>query len=282
MTNFAVVKGIRKYRLTVQDTTRLKDVMSVRYACWQLVSVVVLATVVVFAAGMITYRAIDRSAIVQPNAQRVDRIDAIMAVDSLSRLAQINQAYVDNVLEVLNTNRGATAVHGTYTGLDTTSLTTRPVLTADSLAERSGAEQALINRMEERDRYDVSALARVAADDVRFSPVCAGAVQTAASRGALTARVVIPGGGMVSSTTNGVVLDVYWSAAEHGYVVIVQQPQGFMTRYGGLGNVLVHRGVELSSGEAIAHAPAANGMNRGTITVDMWHNGRPIEPILGL
>lgn len=282
MTNFAVVKGIRKYRLTVQDTTRLKEIVSVRYARWQMACVAVLAIAVIFAAGMITYRAIDRSGMGLPNRQKADRIEAIMAVDSLSRQVQINQAYVDNVLEVLNTNRGAASVHGTYTGLDTTSLMSRPMLTADSLAERSGAEQALINRMEERDRYDVSALARVAADDIRFSPICPGAVRTAASRGALTARVVIPGGGMVASTTNGVVLDVYWSAAEHGYVVIVQQPQGFMTRYGALGDVVVHRGAELSSGEAIAHAPAATGINKGTVTVDMWHNGRSIEPILGL
>lgn len=276
------MKGIRKYRLTVLDTTRLKNVVTVRYARWQILAAAVLFMSVIFAAGMITYRIIDRGEAGLPANQRADRIEAIMGVDSLVRQAQINQAYVDNVLEVLNTNRGATDVHGTYTGLDTTSIVNRPLLTADSLAERSGAEQALINRMEERDRYDVSALARVAADDVRFSPICSGAVQTAASRGALKARVVIPVGAMVASTTNGVVLDVYWSAAEHGYVVIVQQPQGFMTRYGALGDVLVHRGVEVNSGEAIAHAPAASGVNRGTVTVEMWHNGRPIKPILGI
>lgn len=282
MTNFAAVKRIRKYRLTVQDTTRLREVVSVRYARWQGVCAAVFVFAVIFAAGMLTCRVVEKTEVGLPTEQRADKIDAIMALDSLSHLAQINQAYVDNVLEVLNTNRGADDVHGTYNGLDTASLANRPVLTADSLAERSGAEQALINRMEDRDRYDVSALARVAADDIRFSPICPGAVQTAASRGALRASVVIPTGAMVSSTTNGVVLDVYWSAAERGYVVIVQQPQGFLTRYGSLGEVLVQRGTEITSGEAIAHAPAANGVNRGTVTVEMWHNGRPVEPILGL
>lgn len=196
--------------------------------------------------------------------------DNIMRLDSILAIYERNQNYYDNVFRAMNTDR-----------IETDSASATPnimELSPDSLLPSSPAERKFVSDMEERERYNISVLAPLAADGMMFSPVCDSAIFLSSSRNSERGLVVMPAGEAVRCVADGSVLATYYSPSEKGYVVLVQHDKGFVTRCAALGTPMVSAGDAVMAGQMIALGPQPDRSGRRIAEVRMWHNGLALIP----
>lgn len=258
------------YKVSVEDAPRLSTIVQFKVSRWAAWTLLLLVVGGVAAIGFIVGRASawQKMAV---GEERLSVIDAMLSLDSLREVVGQNDAYLRNVAAVLNPSRNP--AHDSLSVAASTA-----AYSVDNLMERSDAEKAFATRISEREKYNVSVLAPLQAEDIEFFSLCPQGVQTASSMGHEIAEYLVPVNATVNAPTEGRVVDLYYSPAEGGNVLIVQQPRGFLLRLGSLGTLLVQRGDNLQGGEAIAFGNAVSGRRKGRITAEMWHNGSRIVP----
>jgi Peptidase family M23 len=263
-----------KYRLLIENEGELRKMGEWRFSKRTLLLCVVIGVFIPFilAVGIIAFTPIRQfiPGYASSGGYGNNIADEVIRLDSLKRISDMNQAYIENLMKVMNPDR-VPDDSVVFSGKSNH-------LTSDSLMDRTEAEQEFIAGMTDRERYNISVLAPLAADGMMFYPVARGSVVTEATRDSLVSRVLIPAGETINSITDGKIIDRYYSAADRGYTLIIQQPKGFITRYGNLGTVLVKKGQNVNGGEAIALTTTATGSRKNIITVEMWHNGAPLMP----
>lgn len=256
------------YKVNVEDAGRLHTLaeFTIRrsYAWCMVAGILVLVAGMGFLVGRLF-----TSGTVSEGKQM--SVDAMLTLDSLQDVTNRNDMYIRNIFSVLDPNRNAKG--------DSISVVSKSIsYSVDDLMDRTDAEQKFANNMDESERYSISVIAPLQAEDIEFYELCPDGVQTSESIGKELARYIIPARATVNAPTDARVVEVYYSPAEGGNVVMLQQPKGFLLRLGCLGNVLVKRGDNVRGGEAIAFGNAVSGRNKGCITVEMWHNGNRLRP----
>ncbi len=194
----------------------------------------------------------------------------LMRLDSLIEASNRNQAYINNIMHVLDTDR--TAVIQTDSGAVT------QAIDIDSLLPTSEAEKRFMKTMEDRERFNISILAPLAADGLMFYPPSDNAVFTSDSRDSQKAVIILPDTSPAACVADGTIISSYYSPSERGYVVVIQHRRGFVTRYSHLGAPIVSPGDIINAGQAVANVPAPNSKGARTINIEMWHDGLPIIP----
>ena len=196
--------------------------------------------------------------------------DNILRLDSILEVYEQDRAYIDNVLRVLDTGRipvDSASISGSVREL-----------TTDSLLPTSPAERKFIDAMEERERFNISVLAPLAADGMIFSPIADSAVFTSASRNEEKGVVALAADEAVKNVADGSVLATYYSAGERGYVVIVQHAKGFVTRISHIASPMVSTGDAVQAGQILGASPLPDAKGQRYVEVMMWHNGLPLIP----
>ena len=196
--------------------------------------------------------------------------DNILRLDSILEVYEQDRAYIDNVLRVLDTGRipvDSASISGSVREL-----------TTDSLLPTSPAERKFIDAMEERERFNISVLAPLAADGMIFSPIAESAVFTSASRNEEKGVVALAADEAVKNVADGSVLATYYSAGERGYVVIVQHAKGFVTRISHIASPMVSTGDAVQAGQILGASPLPDAKGQRYVEVMMWHNGLPLIP----
>lgn len=202
--------------------------------------------------------------------QRMATEENLLRLDSLQEAYLANKSYIDNYLRVLDTERTPTD--------SARSVGHALSAVADSLMPAGEREHRFTSLMEERERFNISVLAPLAADAMAFSPVCSDGIFTAQSKDSELGEVIVPEGESVRSIADGIAVDVHHSAMDGGYTLLVQHDRGFLSAYSGTGSPLVACGDALNSGQVIALAPAPDKRGERRIGVMMWHNGLPLVP----
>lgn len=258
------------YKVSIENASRLQQVAEFKISRFWLCASVAGFFVIAGAIGFGIARLQSRFAS-SLSENRKSAIEAILMLDSLRTIVNRNEAFIRNIGSVLDPSRPP---------LNDSLSVAMPATayTVDDLMEKSEQERAFIARVNERERYNVSVLAPLQAEDVAFYSICPEGMQTAASIGKEVAEYHIPAKALVYSPTDAKVVDTYYSPAEGGNVIILQQPRGFLIRIGRLGAVLVKRGDNVAGSEAIAYGNAISGRNKGRITAEMWHNGSALVP----
>lgn len=203
-------------------------------------------------------------------SQRSATEEGLMRLDSLQAAYDANQAYIDNFMRVVDTDRNPAD------SASTSAPETR--LTTDSLTGPSEEEQRFVSAMEERERYNISVLAPLAADGIMFVPVNETAIFTKETHNSDAAEILLPGEGGISAVADGSIVAVYYSHADRGYVLVAQHGRGFLSSYTHVGAPLVDVGDEVNAGQVIAMSPNPDSKGKRRITLRMWHNGLPIHP----
>jgi hypothetical protein len=261
------------YSISIEDKNKLEQVAkitvtrgkAIAFICAVVILIFILATLIVLSTPMWKLRAVQLS-----DDQRRTSIDAVLMIDSLKLQAERNEAYMENLRMVLDPDRPAN---------DSTKYSGTPKnYSLDELKERSEVEKAFVAKMDEKERYNISVLAPLAAEDVEFYEIAHGMVQTKASMDSEVAEVIVPTGYTINSPSEARVIDIYYSPVEGGNVIVLQQPKGFITRIARLGTTLVKRGDNVDGGEAIAYGNAISSKHKGIITIEMWHNGTSLIP----
>lgn len=208
-------------------------------------------------------------------SQRTAGVETLLRLDSLRAAYDRNEAYLNNINTLLNTGRAPRA-----DSLEAALPAGK--LTSDSLLAASRLESDFVKQMRERERYNVSILAPLAAEGMIFYPVSDEAVFSEESKESEEARIMMPSGSTVGSVADGSVISV--TAKGLRLRVIVQHPKGFISRYSGLREVYVKEGDVIYGGQAVGASGPTSATPKGAVTVELWHNGsrlRPYEYISG-
>lgn len=261
------------YRLTLSDDSRLVKIAECRIPLWKAICLafMILMIMIFLSSLIIIYTPLRRLLPgYMEDSRRYETIDGLMRLDSLQNLYDVNQRYINNIITVLDTDR---------IPADSIQITPNEnPMTIDSLVPRSKNEDRFIKMMEEREKYNISILAPLAADGMIFNPVSNTAVITENSRNENVARYIVPSGEPISVIADGRVIDIQYSHKEGGYSVIVQHGKGFVSRYSHLGSILCEKGDLLSAGQIIAFPHQGKGRNGHFVTLEMWRNGSPLIP----
>lgn len=196
--------------------------------------------------------------------------EGLMRIDSIREAYESNNRYLANVLNVLDTDRQPTD------SAAKTSATNE--LPPDSLLPASPREIQYISRLKDREKYNITILAPLAAEQLRIYPIGNGATIAEQSRGATKVRVLTPKGSPVCAIADGRVLAIQNPAPEGGAAIVVQHGHGFATRYSHLATVTVRPGEHVDGGVPIALGSKGGAIAPGWMTLEMWHDGTPLQP----
>lgn len=203
-------------------------------------------------------------------SERTETEIQLMRLDSLRNAYEENALYVNNIFNVLNPSSATP---------DTTRLSSLTIpLSADSLLPTSAEEQKFMSMMNEREKYNISVVAPLAAESLMFAPVAEDAVFSESTKDAKRAEIILARRSPVAAIADGTVIAVTQSLRDGGATVIIQHPKGFLSRCSRLGTVLVEAGDEVTSGQIIALTNNGNARRGEIIYLEMWHNGSPLVP----
>lgn len=266
-----MLKRRKKYRISIDDESRLS-----RVASWKLSPAALWVTVVgtlllaMLAGALIVMLTPLRQLVpgYPRTSQRAMAEEALIRVDSIRQAYERNNAYLKNILTIFDTER---------LPADTTSAPAIDDLTPDSLLPVSPQEVKFVREMMARERFAVSVVAPLTAEGMLFYPVCPQAMVTDESRFSTRALLVAPPGATVTALADGVVLGVSGNSIT-GLSIIVQHRNGFASRIGGMETLLVGEGDNLEGGQAIGETIASSAGAPKYLTVELWHNATPLVP----
>lgn len=264
---------LKRYRLTLEDAGRLTKVWSVRISRVRLVCTVILCSLLLIGLGAMLV-------IISPLKRRVpgfitanernEAIASLARMDTLSMVLAANQAYLDNVVTLMDTERA--------TGDSVRASERLAPLPLDSLKTASPSERRFVAAMEEREKYNLNVLSPVAGDAVIFSDPTDGGIVVGDTRTASTLQIIMPAGMGVNAIADGYVVDRVYDPSEGTYSLMVQSHRGFLTRYSHLGAPLVDKGDPVLAGQCITLAPERSTLRNKAVGIEMWREGTRLIP----
>lgn len=262
-----------RYRISIEDEGRLETLVSSSASPWiwgvSVASVVIIImSLGVFIAFLTPVRRLLPGYLKE--SERAATQMQIMRIDSLRQVCETTAMFLENLNAVMNPT-GEVSPRHEVSELDVP-------LSPDSLLPTSPEEARFVSMIRDREKYNISVVAPLAAESMLFSPVCEESVVTEATRGARKAEIALAANSRVSAIADGTVISVSQSLRDGGAVVIIQHPKGFLSRSGRLGQVLVDVGEEVLGGQAIALPNRGNARKGEIVTLEMWHNGNPLIP----
>ncbi len=273
------MKAKKRYRIVIEDESKLRQVASVSVTPTMLWGAGILSLILLIAFTGLIIMATPIRTLMPGYLKRGERAEAkegLLRIDSLRDAYRINSLYLNNILNVLDTDRTPTD--------SLLKVTTPNELPPDSLLPASPREIEFITRMKDREQYNVSILAPLAADQLRIYPVAIGATLAEQSQNAMKPRILTPKGSPICAAADGRVIAIQNPAPEGGSAIVIQHDNGFASRYSHLGTPTISPGSHVDGGSVIAHGATGGAIGSGFFFMEMWYDGNSVEPgkILGI
>lgn len=267
------MKAKKRYRIAIEDESRLRQVASVSVSKWKLLAGAAASLLLLLGVSVLLIIATPIRTLMPGYLKKGERIEAkegLMRIDSIRDAYRINSMYISNILTVLDTDRTPT---------DSLLKDATPnELPPDSLLPTSPREIEFISRMKDREQFNVSILAPLAAEQLRLYPVASGATIAEQPQNPHKPRILTPKGSPVCALADGRVLAIQNPAPEGGSAIVIQHDNGFASRYSHLGTPSVAPGAHVDGGSVIAHGASGGAIGAGIFFMEMWHDGNPVEP----
>lgn len=273
------MKAKKRYRLSIEDESRLRQVASVSLSPTKLWIIAVAGVIILIVfTGMLIMATPIRTLMpgYLKSGEKAEAKEGLLRIDSIRDAYNINSLYLTNILTVLDTDRTPTD--------SLLNVTTPNELPPDSLLPASPREIEFINQMKDREQYNVSILAPLAADQLRIYPIATGAIVAEQSQSAIKPRILTSKGSPICAAAEGRVIAIQNPAPEGGCAIVLQHDNGFVSRYSHLGTHTVSPGAHVDGGSVIAHGATGGATGTGYFLLEMWYDGNPVEPakILGI
>lgn len=269
------MKAKSRYRITIENESRLENVARISASPLKFAAAAVAVIIAFMLLGaFILYVSPAHSLLpgYLKDSERAESEEQHMRLDSLQMAYDANEAFIANIMSVLNTDRETTP---TVIAEPSDSL---PIL-SDSIMPTSQEELNFVAMMRERDKYNISVIAPLAAESLMFSPVNDESIITNDSKNSTKAKVVLSKRAPVMAIADGTVISVSQSVREGGgTAVLIQHSKGFLSRCSRLGTVLIEPGDKVAGGQIIALTASGNARKNEVINIEMWHNGTPLVP----
>lgn len=267
------MKAKKRYRIAIEDESRLRQVASVSVSPSMLWTGGITFGLLLFILTAVLIMATPVRTLLPGYLKRGERTEAkegLLRIDSIREAYRINNLYLSNILTVLNTERTPTD--------SILNVTTPNELPPDSLLPASPREIEFISKMKDREQYNVTILAPLAADQLRIYPVATGATISEQSQSVTKPRILTPKGTPICAAADGRVLAIQNPAPEGGSAIVIQHDNGFASRYSHLGTPAVSPGAHVDGGSVIAHGASGGAIGSGFFFMEMWYDGNPVEP----
>ncbi len=264
----------RILKLTLSDEARLQTLASLTITPVRILAIAALALVTAMVVGFLLVLLTPLKTLIpgyMRESQRAASELALLRVDSLQEAYIRNQAYVENLNRVMDIERQAVRSR-------TVADSARRIIPADSLLPPSAEESRFVRRMQEREKFNISVVAPMAAEGMLFYPVCDDGIVTGDSKNSLKAILNIPADASIMAMADGNVVALYYDPKRHGYTLIMQHDNGFLSRYTGLGSPLVGEADEVLGGQVLCLTPAPRNGHPAEISVELWHDAIRIPP----
>lgn len=194
--------------------------------------------------------------------------------DSLQRVLNINNAYLESVRKVL------TGQIDTFPAFNKEEiLNNKPVIIDDKSLNPSISDSLFREQIELQDRYTLFNEATKSTKVVFFAPVVGSVTQRFSIKEKHYAiDIALKSGTPVKSAADGTVIFAEWTV-ETGYVIIIEHTNGFLSVYKHNATVLRKQGDLVTSGEVIATVGNTGELTTGPhLHFELWNDGYPIDP----
>lgn len=263
----------KKYRITLEDENSLEKRVNFSAPATVLVLFLVAFTVLAGAFGIFVLASTPMKNILPgylKESERTATEEQHLRLDSLVKIYEVNEAYINGILAALNPTESSPQ----------RVMSKKPVrFSMDSLKGASEDEKNFMEQIRERDKYNIATTPSFQRGTMMLSSINSAAIVSEESKDDYRAEIIVPVGNPIAAVAEGKVISVASSPkSSGGYEVIIQHPNGFLSKTGHLSNVTVRQGDRVSSGQVIALATAKNGVKNNHIILELWHDGDPLIP----
>ena len=201
-------------------------------------------------------------------SQRQENIVNSMRVDSLMTQMRISQAYNDNFRKIL--------AGDTSSELSGETAENAPQ-SIDSLISASEAERKFVKQYDSDNKYNVTILSSIATDGLSLrNPLPSGSASSVQPKN-LELHVNAPDKSTVTAMHQGLVIDTYYTP-ELDNVVIIQNQEGFVSKYSGITALFVEEGSKVSAGSALGLIKHRDGTAAKPLVLEIWNKGTKLNP----
>lgn len=257
------------YKLSLENESTLENIYSIRMSPIRLIITIIAATIfaliIVGALIMSTPLRTLLPGYLSKN-ERINTIEVMMRLDSLTIEHQNLQTYLNNILTIYDTDRELTD--------SVIFQNPSKALPLDSLLPVSQQEAEFIKMMEEKEKYNISILAPLAAEGMIFVQPADASIIAKETENSFSVKIIPPIGADINAISDGIIIDSYYSGPTGAYTLVIQHNKGFLSKYSGIGQPLVEKGNTVTSGQRIAFSN--DKVNH--FILEMWRNGTQIKP----
>ena len=266
----------KKYRITVEDESSLQKKLNLSARLPVLIIIITICLFAALAVGMLImiYTPLKNGLPgYLKESERTATEQQHLRLDSLAKVYEVNEVYINSILNALNPTENERE-------LKNDTISRKPVaLKLDSLLPLSPEENAFMEDIRERDKYNISYASPAAAQSMMFGSVSNAAVISEESKNKYQAELLIPIGEPIHTVAEGKVISMASSPRYSGaYEIIIQHPKGFLSKTGRLKNLMVKPGDHVWAGQIIASGTAKDGAKSNKIIFELWHDGDPLIP----
>lgn len=192
---------------------------------------------------------------------RAQYIESSQLLDSLENAARLNDAYIANIIRIMDGNID-----------DQKSEEVNTLELPDSVLAASDAERQFVRSYEDEERFNLSVLAPIAAEGMVFTTPVGATASVAPSPGfngiTIYSGIATPVSAIYRGTVVSSTID-----AKGLTTLTIQHPNDFISIYRGLSDVFVDKGDKVSASQRLGNIPA-----RRRVNLELWHKGSPLDP----
>lgn len=254
-------KTPKRYRLSLFNENALNRVWMVKMGRKRLILLVVVAVMAVFCAGMMLMSLTPLRTFLPgylTGSERRLLVEVDSRADSIARRLDIYGSYLGNVSSIINGDIDPDSVMATI-GRVSESDSIAPRQDSVPLLGRNNVESEFVRMYSERENFILDDRQDLLAEAPLFVPPVKDAMVSAGDDPLVPLIEVNEDVAGVYAVNRGTVVDQYKSA-DAGFVIIIQHPDGYLSRYSGLSRIFTKRGVAIDADSRIGQYNRADGL----------------------
>lgn len=265
------------YRLIIKQIDNDKEVWSGNITRLRAILLVALV-VFIFGFGMFALFAWTPLHYILPGYLKHDTraqiVDNAVRLDSLTRQMELRELYMENIARILNDEITIDSI--TLDETTAANLDSAKKWTPDILSKSSPESEAFAQEYEKDERFNLTMLPTPNEGLLFHIPLSGNIVKNFnPQQGVNGIEIQAARNAAVSAVLDGSIVAITHTIA-HGYVMVLQHNNNFVSIYRNIGESLRQIGDKVTAGERIALAGTSDN---NTVLFELWHTGIAVDPL---
>lgn len=205
---------------------------------------------------------------------RAQIVDNAVRLDSLTRQMELRELYMENIARILNDEITIDSI--TLDETTAANLDSAKKWTPDILSKSSPESEAFAQEYEKDERFNLTMLPTPNESLLFHIPLSGNIVKNFnPQQGVNGIEIQAARNAAVSAVLDGSIVAITHTIA-HGYVMVLQHNNNFVSIYRNIGESLRQIGDKVTAGERIALAGTSDN---NTVLFELWHTGIAVDPL---